>query len=261
MFLIGTAGYSYEDWRGTFYPEDLDKKEYLKYYAQEFKFTEVNSTYYKMPNKFMLYHMQKKTPDDFQFVIKANRGITHKREENEKLFVEFNESLKPLIEAGKLGCVLAQFPTSFRNKDENRDYLRDFKERMRDIPVVIEFRHEEWINDRTFDLLEEEELGYVCVDEPQFKTLVPPEVRATSKIGYVRFHGRNYKKWWYHEKSYERYDYLYTENELKDWVPHILRLSARTEKTFVSMNNHYRGQAVINGRMLREMIEKEGVLK
>lgn len=257
MFLIGTAGYSYEDWRGVYYPEDLDKKEMLSFYSREFSFTEVNSTYYAMPNRFMLYHMQAKTPDHFQFVIKAYRGMTHKREDNEQHFLDFKEALQPLIEKGKLGCVLAQFPTSFRNKDENRDYLKDFKERMGDIPVVIEFRHEEWIDERIFELLEEEELGYVCVDEPQFKTLVPPVVRATSRIGYVRFHGRNYKKWWHHKETYERYNYLYTEEELKDWVPKIEKLADRTEKTFVSMNNHYRAQAVINGRMLREMLEVE----
>lgn len=259
MLLIGTAGYSYEDWRGVFYPENLDKKEMLGFYAREFSFTEVNSTFYKMPNRFMLYHMQRKTPEHFQFVIKAYRGMTHKREENEHHFTEFKEALEPLMEEGKLGCVLAQFPTSFRNRDENRDYLQEFKERMGEIPVVIEFRHEEWINERIFDLLEEEELGYVCVDEPQFKTLVPPIVRATSRIGYIRFHGRNYKKWWHHKETHERYDYLYTEKELKDWVPDILKLTQRTEKTFVSMNNHYRAQAVINGRMLKEMLEKEAI--
>lgn len=259
MLLIGTAGYSYEDWRGVFYPEDLDKKEMLPFYAREFSFTEVNSTFYAMPNRFMLYHMGEKTPEHFQFVIKAYRGMTHKREDNEQHFRDFREALKPLIEAGKLGCVLAQFPTSFRNKDENRDYLKEFKEMMGDIPVVVEFRHEEWINDRIFDLLEEEDLGYVCVDEPQFKTLVPPVVKATSRIGYVRFHGRNYKKWWQHKESHERYDYLYSEAELMDWVPNIRKLAEKAKKTFVSMNNHYRAQAVINGRMLREMLEKEVV--
>lgn len=261
MILIGTAGYSYEDWRGVFYPEDIDKKDLLSFYAREFSFTEVNSTFYKMPNRFMLYHMQEKTPEHFQFVIKAYRGMTHKREDNEQHFTDFKEALKPLIEAGKLGCVLAQFPTSFRNRDENRDYLKDFRERMDQIPMVIEFRHEEWINERIFELLEEEDLGYVCVDEPQFKTLVPPIVRATSRIGYVRFHGRNYKKWWHHKETHERYDYLYTEKELKDWVPDILKLARRTDKTFVSMNNHYRAQAVINGRMLKELLEREVVPK
>lgn len=146
-----------------------------------------------MPNRFMLYHMREKTPDHFQFVIKAYRGMTHKRDDNEQHFHDFKEALKPLIEVDKLGCVLAQFPTSFRNRDENRDYLKEFKELMGDIPIVVEFRHEEWIDERIFDLLEEEQLGYVCVDEPQFKTLVPPIIRATGPIGYIRFHGRNYK--------------------------------------------------------------------
>lgn len=107
MLFIGTAGYSYEDWRGIFYPENLDKKEMLGFYAREFNFTEVNTTYYKMPNRFMLYHMQEKTPEGFQFVIKAHREMTHKREDNEQRFTEFKEALKPLVEAGKLGCVLA----------------------------------------------------------------------------------------------------------------------------------------------------------
>ncbi|TEB07144.1 hypothetical protein Psch_00687 [Pelotomaculum schinkii] len=259
MLLIGTAGYSYEDWRGIFYPEDIDKKEMLSFYAREFAFTEVNTTFYRLPNRFMLYHMQEKTPDNFQFVIKAYRGLTHKREDNAQHFSDFKEALKPLIETGKLGCILAQFPTSFRDRDENTDYLKEFKEQLGDIPVVVEFRHEEWINERTFELLEEEGLGYVCVDEPQFKTLVPPVIRATGSIGYVRFHGRNYKKWWRHEETHERYDYLYTEEELQDWLPRILKLLRQTKKTFVSMNNHYRAQAVINGRMLKKMLEKEGV--
>ncbi|PZM63858.1 DUF72 domain-containing protein [Paenibacillus dendritiformis] len=259
MLLIGTAGYSYEDWKGVYYPEGLDKKERLSFYAREFPFTEVNSSFYAMPNRFMLYHMREKTPEHFQFVIKAYRGMTHKREDNEQHFHDFKEALKPLIEVGKLGCVLAQFPTSFRNRDENRDYLKEFKELMGDIPVVVEFRHEEWIDERIFDLLEEEQLGYVCVDEPQFKTLVPPIIRATGPIGYIRFHGRNYKKWWHHKETHERYDYLYSENELADWVPNIRKLAERTEKTFVSMNNHYRAQAVINGRMLREMLTEEVV--
>jgi uncharacterized protein YecE (DUF72 family) len=245
---IGGKSFTLKNWT---------RKKCSVFMRRNFAFTEVNSTFYAMPNRFMLYHMREKTPDNFQFVIKAYRGMTHKREENEHHFTDFKEALKPLIEAGKLGCVLAQFPTSFRNKDENRDYLKEFKELMGDIPVVIEFRHEEWINERIFELLEEEQLGYVCVDEPQFKTLVPPIMKATSRIGYVRFHGRNYKKWWHHKESHERYDYLYTAEELKEWVPQISRLAERTEKTFVSMNNHYRAQAVINGRMLKEMLEKE----
>lgn len=258
MILVGTAGYSYEDWKGIVYPEKVDKKEMLSLYAQEFYFTEVNSSYYRMPNRFMFYHMQEKTPPGFQFVIKAYRTLTHERENNEKDFKDFKTALAPLLEAGKFGCVLAQFPTSFRLTDENIDYLKDFRRQMEDVPVVVEFRHQEWINENTFELLEEYNLGYVCVDEPQFKTLVPPAVRATTPIGYVRFHGRNYQKWWQHKETHERYDYLYSDEELKEWAPRIIKLAERTDKTFVSMNNHYRGQAVINGRMIKEILRRMG---
>lgn len=258
MIVVGTAGYSYDDWIGKVYPEGIDKKEMLSFYAREFLFTEVNSSYYRMPNRFMFYHMQEKTPENFLFVVKAHKSLTHEREDNEKQFDEFKAALEPLLEANKFGCVLAQFPSSFRNRDENRDYLKEFRERLGDLPVVVEFRHQEWIDENVFELLEDEQLGYVCVDEPQFKTLVPPQIRATSGIGYVRFHGRNYQKWWQHKETHERYDYLYTEEELKEWVPKISRLADRTEKTFVSMNNHYRGQAVINGRMLRELLKEWG---
>lgn len=258
MILVGTAGYSYKDWIGPVYPQGMKDKEMLPFYAREFAFTELNSSYYRMPNRFMLYNMQAKTPDHFQFVIKAHKSLTHQREDNQKEFMEFKEALQPLIEANKFGCVLAQFPSSFRNRDENRDYLKEFREQMGDLPVAVEFRHEEWIDDMVFELMEDAGLGFVCVDEPRFKTLVPPEIRATGKIGYIRFHGRNYQKWWHHQETHERYDYLYSEEELKDWVPKIEKLAAQTEKTFVSMNNHYRGQAVINGRMIRDMLAREG---
>lgn len=257
MILVGTAGYSYEDWIGTFYPEGIDKKEMLSFYARAFPFTEVNSSYYRMPNRFMFYHMQEKTPENFQFVVKAHKSLTHEREDNAGQFAEFKEALKPLIEVNKFGCILAQFPTSFRNRDENRDYLREFRDRLGELPVVVEFRHEDWIDENVFELLEDEKLGFVCVDEPRFKTLLPPEVRVTSEIGYIRFHGRNFKKWWHHKETHERYDYLYSEEELQEWVPRIKKIAAKTEKTFVSMNNHYRGQAAINGRMLQEMLDGE----
>lgn len=257
MIIVGTAGYSYEDWIGPVYPEGTDKKEMLAFYSREFPFTEVNSSYYRMPNRFMFFHMQEKTPDGFQFVIKAHKSLTHEREGNEKQFNEFIQALAPLLETGKFGCVLAQFPSSFRYRDENRDYLRQFREFLKDLPVVVEFRHQEWINEDTFELLEDEDLGFVCVDEPQFKTLVPPTVRSTGHIGYVRFHGRNYQKWWQHKETHERYDYLYSETELREWVPKISKLAEKTEKTFVSMNNHYRGQAVLNGRMLKNLLKAE----
>ena len=94
---------------------------------------------------------------------------------------------------------------------------------------------------------------FVCVDEPSFKGLVPPIVRATSTTGYVRFHGRNYQKWWHHDKPEERYDYLYSEDELEEWIPRLLRLESHTDKTYVSMNNHRRGHYPFNAQTLKRV--------
>lgn len=255
MILIGTAGYSYKDWKGVFYPEKLPNSEMLSFYAREFPFTELNTTFYRMPNPFMLSNMAAKTPEGFRFFIKAFQGLTHKREP--ELFPEFVAALQPLVSGGRLAGVLAQFPNSFRNKPENHDYLARFREAMGpDIPIVVELRHREWTQEeRTFDLLARHGLAYACVDEPQFKSLVPPVVRTTAAPGYVRFHGRNYRKWWHHEHPDERYDYLYSGEELAEWVPRLERLASQVDTVYVSMNNHRRGQAVINGRMLRELIE------
>lgn len=256
MILIGTAGYSYKDWKGVFYPEGLPDSEMLTFYAREFPFTEVNTTFYRMPNRFMLAKMAAKTPPEFQFFIKAFQGLTHKRDP--ELFPEFVAALEPLSAEGRLAGVLAQFPNSFRKNPENQDYLARLREAMgHDIPVVVEIRHREWTeDDTTFELLAEHDLAFACVDEPQFKSLVPPVVRATAEPGYVRFHGRNYQKWWHHAHPDERYDYLYSEDELTDWVPRLQSLATQVHTVYVSMNNHRRGQAVINGRMIRDLIEQ-----
>jgi uncharacterized protein YecE (DUF72 family) len=137
-------------------------------------------------------------------------------------------------------------------------YVKDLARRFEGIPVVVEFRHGEWLREDIFLFLKEQGLGYVCVDQPQLKGLMPPEARATSKIAYVRFHGRNSQKWWKHRESYERYDYLYAEEELARWVPGIAGLAGQAETVYVSMNNHYRGQAVVNARMIRDMLKAHG---
>lgn len=258
MILVGTAGYSYDDWKGVVYPEDVEKKEMLPLYAREFLFTEVNSTYYRLPNKYMMYNMQAKTPPDFQFVIKAYKSLTHERSNNAKDFKEFTGALKPLAGAGKLGCVLAQFPQSFRLTGGNVAYLREIGRQFEGFAVSVEFRHREWLREDIFDFLSAQGLGFVCVDEPQLKGLAPPVARVTGPVAYVRFHGRNYEKWWNHRESYERYSYLYSEEELGEWVPKIMNLARQAPKVYISMNNHYRGQAVINARMIRDMLRFAG---
>lgn len=253
--LVGTGGYSYEDWRGVFYPPDLSRRRMLEYYSREFDFVELNTTYYRQPHPSMLRNMARQTPPRFCFAVKAYRGITHEREKPLEELRTLLGALAPLQEEGRLGCILLQFPTSFRYEGGNTGLLRRLGEALNGTPAVVEFRHQEWIREDVFQLLREAGLGYVCVDEPAFRTLVPPAVRATAEVAYLRFHGRNYQKWWRHQEPAERYDYLYTREELAEWVPRIRLLERQTGKVFVSMNNHRRGQAVINGRMIRELLE------
>lgn len=254
MLLIGTAGYSYQDWIGPVYPEGIKKGEMLEHYAREFKFTEVNSSYYSMPNKYMMWNMVKKTPEGFQFVVKTHQSMTHRRDAGKEVYDSFREALLPLIESGRLGGVLAQFPYSFHFNRANIEYIRTMSGHLNGIPVAVEFRNGKWVNDQTFELLRREGLAYVCVDEPDINGLVRPVTTLTSGIGYVRFHGRNADRWYDHRESYERYNYLYSEEELAEWAPRIKELEAKAAKVFVSLNNHYQGQAVKNARMLRQML-------
>ncbi len=254
MILIGTAGYSYPDWVGPFYPEGIKKSEMLAYYAREFMFTEVNSTYYAMPNKYMTWNLAQKTPEGFQFVVKTHQSMTHQRSAGQDIYAQFKDSLQPLAEAGKLGGVLAQFPYSFHYTRANLEYLKEMTGYLAGIPAAVEFRNQKWLNDKTFAFLKAQGLAYVCVDEPDIKGLVKPVTAVTAGIGYVRFHGRNAARWYDHKESYERYNYLYSEEELAEWVPRIRELEAKAQKIFVSMNNHYQGQAVRNARMIREKL-------
>ena len=255
MIYLGTSGFSYNDWVGPFYPSGMPKKEWLLYYAREFNACEINATYYTLPKPAIMESMARKTGDGFLFTVKANRQMTHERENNEEVFKFFREMLTPIIDLGKMGCVLAQFPNSFRFNDQNRGYVETFREWMGDLPVVIEFRNAGWLRADVFGWLRRYELGFCCVDEPPLPNLLPPIAEATSKIAYVRFHGRNKEKWWQHEHAYQRYDYSYSPEELEEWLPKIRHLDQTAERTFVFANNHWRGQAVSTIRQLRMMLD------
>ncbi len=258
MVWIGTSGYSYEDWVGPFYPEGTDKREFLGYYAERFGCVEVNYTYYRMPDARTLAAMSAKTAPDFRFVVKANREMTHEREETgPAILAEFVAALEPLRAEGKFGCVLAQFPWSFKCDQQSVDYLKRFRELMpADVPVVIEFRNRTWVRDEMFAFLRAAHFGFCCVDQPDFDSLIPPIAEATSSIGYVRFHGRNREKWWEHDEPWERYDYLYSREELAEWVPKVRGLDEQTEDTYLFFNNHYHAQAVQNAMEFAELLDE-----
>ncbi len=253
--LIGTSGYSYDDWVGPVYPPDLPKREWLTFYASEFSTTELNTTFYRLPSPGMLGAIAAKVPDGFLFSVKAFQGITHEREDPGPQIAQFTGALAPLIDAGKFACVLVQFPYSFHANPENRAYLARLREGFGDLPVVVEFSSREWIEKRTFEELRALGLGFCCVDQPRFANLVPPVAVATGPVAYVRFHGRNTAKWWQHEEAWERYDYTYSDEELAEWVPKVRQLDGEAALTLVYMNNHWQGQAVGTARQFKRLLD------
>ncbi|MGI6596867.1 MAG: DUF72 domain-containing protein [bacterium] len=253
MILIATSGYYYNDWQGVFYPPELPANRRLEYYARRFPFAEINATYYRQPVPEMFERMLVQTPNTFGFVVKAYKGLTHERQESSE-FITFLTGLRPLVEAGRLICVLAQFPYSFHNTKDNRDYLECLRDRLAGLPVAVEFRNRNWARTGTFELLSRHGLAYVAVDAPRLKGLVPPLAHATADFAYARFHGRNAEKWYQHNQSFERYDYNYKKEELAEWVPALKALEEATGAVYATFNNHYQGQAVVAARDLAELL-------
>jgi len=254
MLRIGTSGYSYIDWKGEFFPAHLKQSEMLPFYAQEFDTVEINYTFYRMPAASALAAMAAKVPNGFVFTLKAHREMTHERSADSAAFTQFRQAITPLQAQGKLGCVLAQFPTSFPNTEANRAYLREFREQMVDIPTVVEFRHRSWVQQPVFAWLTRLELGFCCVDQPQFEVLMPPIAVATAPVAYVRLHGRNAAKWWQHEHAHERYDYSYSEAELREWVPKLQKLQQQAQQVYIFANNCYKSQSVTTARQLKALM-------
>lgn len=254
MIYVGTSGFSYDDWKGHFYPEKLAKKDMLAYYAKAFSCVEINSTYYAIPAASSFASMAAKTPDDFRFIVKAHKDMTHTQDPQQQSFEYFLNAIEPLRDSGKLGGILAQFPWSFKFNPENMNKLEEFRNRVGDLNTVIEFRNSEWVNQEVFDQMKELRFGYCCVDEPQIKGLMPGIALATSNTGYVRFHGRNAQKWYEHENAYERYNYRYSEEELQEWVPKVQDIETHTSDIYIMFNNHYQGKSADNARMFAKML-------
>jgi uncharacterized protein YecE (DUF72 family) len=266
MIKIGTSGFSFPDWKGTVYPIGIRERDMLPFYEKELGFNvlEVNFTYYTLPSQKSLAAMSQKTSNHFEFVVKSFKGMTHEiwdketgtRVNNQEIFKKFKYSLVPLLEDKKLACVLAQFPYGFFPNRDNLGYLGRFKEEMVDIPLVIEFRNKSWLKEQTFQFLEKNEIGFCVVDEPKLSQLMPYHPKATSEMGYFRFHGRNPN--WFNVPTSVRYDYLYNEGELKEFIPDIKDISKKTAKTLIFFNNCHAGSAAKNAaQMVKLLMEQQ----
>jgi uncharacterized protein YecE (DUF72 family) len=253
LIRIGTAGFSYADWRGAFYPPRLPQRDWLAHYASVFDALELNVTHYRVPSASAVAGWIERTPPGFCFAVKAHRDLTHDRTAPD--FAGFAQAVRPLAEAGKLGCVLAQFPQSFHPTPANRAYLSRLRAGLADLPVVVEFRQARWAAPETLDQLRELSLGWVVVDQPALPGLAPAVAEVTGPAAYVRFHGRNAAQWHAHTAAWQRYDYDYSDVELREWLPRLRTLAAQAEETFIIFNNTPRAQAVADARDVRAMLE------
>jgi len=250
---IGTSGYSFADWIGPFYPAGIQKGKMLDYYVGHFNTVEINSTYYRIPEKYVFYHLDKKTPEGFEFIAKLNKDTTHSPVKKTEALDGLLGALNPLQESGKLKGLLAQFPWGFKSSETNLAYIRDIRSKCRHIPLFVEFRHASWDREDVFEFLKNNDIGYCCVDEPPLAGLMKKQSVSTTDTGYVRFHGRNAKTWWDSSQG-DRYDYLYNERELEEWLQRIRLLRNKTSKTYIFFNNCHQGHAVKNAKMLIDML-------
>src|SRR4030042_1576963 len=141
---IGTSGFSFNDWKGVFYPEKLPRRSWLEYYSSQFNVVEINATYYRLPKPETFKSMAERTPDTFKFWVKVPGEITHKKNEVAPVMKRFMEVVRPLMESGKFIGALAQFPNSFRPSDKSEKRIRKIQENMDEYPLAVELRNSDW---------------------------------------------------------------------------------------------------------------------
>jgi uncharacterized protein YecE (DUF72 family) len=265
LIRIGPAGWSYKDWEGIVYPQKPSTKfDPLEYLARFFDAIEINSSFYRPFTAATAKSWARRVVAraDFMFTTKLLRVFTHERgkatAEDEK---QVREGIDALASGGKLGAVLLQFPWSFKNTDDERLYLTKLLERFNDYPLVLEVRHSSWNNPRIYEWLEELGVGICNVDQPLFSKSIKPAALSTSPVGYVRLHGRNYQDW-FREKAPrdDRYNYLYSLDELEPWITRIKEMAKKTKESYVITNNHFRGQAVVNALEIKSTLTEQRVV-
>jgi uncharacterized protein YecE (DUF72 family) len=262
---IGPAGWDYKDWYGNVYPHPRPRGfSPARCLADYFDTIEVNSTFYGPPStKTVLRWVDEVSHNPrFLYTAKLWREFTHSEDltdANERLFRPGMEAFR---DSGRLGALLAQFPWSFKNEPESRAYLEHLCQRLSDFPLVVEVRHVSWNDPGFFNWLAELNVGITNIDQPLIGRSLRPAEQTTSRIGYVRLHGRNYKEWFREhddEERHQRYNYLYSLEELRPWAERVRSVSEKADVTYVVANNHYLGKAVVNALQMQFLITKKPV--
>ena len=264
---IGTSGWSYPQgegtWNGNFYPPGT--KNELECYSRFFNTVEVNSSFYRPPAPAVTANWVKKTPDNFLFAVKLWQKFTHPKmyqaATGEIAAISamdidlFKSSIEPLVRAGKLGALLAQFPPSFINDSYGRQILGAVTSTFKEYCLAVELRHRSWSDDpATADLLKENNVCWVKIDEPKFSFSIAPEIPLTSDMAYFRFHGRNAADWWKGDVE-TRYKYLYSPEEINELADKVKLVSTQVETTHVFFNNHWKAFAPRNANDLLKALQ------
>ncbi len=260
---IGTAGWSYEDWEGIVYPNPRPRGFHpLLVLAALFDLVEINSTFYRPASVQMAMAWVRRVAPfpDFLFTVKVHRSFTHEGLDfGAREVTEFTQGIAPLKSAGRLAALLLQFPWSFTNEPANVDRLLRLFDAFAGWPLALEVRHSSWESPEFYRTLSERRVSLVNIDQPLFDHSIGPGAVVTNPaFSYVRFHGRNKKDWFRAGAGRDdRYNYLYAQDELTDWIDRIRSLGDKSAKVFVVTNNHYRGQAVANALQIRNLITGE----
>ena len=278
MIRVGTSGWSYPTgkgtWTGVFYPTGAKgsrargKFDELAFYAEHFDTVEINSSFYRTPTPDTAKGWAARTPRGFEFSLKLFQKFTHPEmfhkatgqdpwELGQKDVDEFRAALDPLASAHKLGALLAQFPASFKNEPDTRGYLEWLLQQFREYSVAVELRHRSWSDDplETLKLLDAFSAAWAQIDEPKFRYSIRQNLMPNVKsFYYLRLHGRNAKDWWKHEKSEDRYNYLYSTQELEPIAEAVEAASARVKKAYLYANNHFSAKSVANAAVLKHKL-------
>jgi uncharacterized protein YecE (DUF72 family) len=269
--LVGTCGWSYPTgngtWNGVFYPSRRPAKfDELAYYAEHFDTVEVNSTFYRMPEAAQADSWRRRTPAAFLFSIKLFQKFTHPDMYLSKTGAQdwdlsradvdlFRAGIAPIADADRLAALLIQFPASFHRDDDTREYLDWLLEVFNGYSVAVELRHRSWSDaaDDTLALLDAAGAAWTLIDEPKFESSVRQSLTSSSQapLTYLRLHGRNAAAWWEHDQGEDRYNYLYSPDEMRTFVEPIRRAARPGRRVLVYFNNHFSAKSVANAAILK----------
>jgi uncharacterized protein YecE (DUF72 family) len=269
---VGPAGWSYADWAGIVYPHHREHGFHeATYLAEYFDTIEINTSFYQPVRPAMAAQWIERVAKNprFLFTAKLWQRFTHETgphvgsaspsKEDETLV---REGFAPLVAAKKLGAVLLQFPFSFHHTPETVAYLKQLLDRFADYPLVVEVRHSTWNDKEFFAMLHSRGVGFCNIDQPVIGRSMKPTERSTARVGYIRLHGRRYDTWFSDDPLVppeERYNYLYSKDELEPWAERVRHVAHHSGQTFVITNNHFQGKGIVNALQLVNMLTEKKV--